>query len=53
MHKARLKSIFNNYIAKRNKQIINLRKKGKSLKFISAKFGLTIRHISRVITKEN
>lgn len=42
-------SIFNHYLVRRNNQIVKLRHQGKSLKYLGRKFGLTIRHISRIL----
>lgn len=42
-------SVYKEYLNKRNKEILNLRKKGKSLKEIASKFNLSIRQISRIL----
>jgi len=44
-------SVFKNYLKNRNRKIFILRSKGKSLKELSKKFNLSIRHISRIINK--
>ncbi|MEK7449214.1 MAG: hypothetical protein AAB019_06990 [Planctomycetota bacterium] len=49
MIKSRLNFIFVKYLTKRNNRIVKLRRQGKSLKFIAAKFDLTSRHISRIL----
>ncbi|MFH1352415.1 MAG: hypothetical protein ABIH68_02440 [bacterium] len=49
MHKKKLNNIFRHYLAQRDKEIILLRKKGKLLKVIAGKFGLSVRQVSRII----
>ncbi|MCM8800631.1 MAG: helix-turn-helix domain-containing protein [Candidatus Omnitrophica bacterium] len=44
-----MNSIFKDFLKKRNQKIITLRKKGISLKELSKKFNLSIRHISRIL----
>jgi len=51
MHKEKLNNIFRHYLVQRNKKIILLRKKGKLLKVIAREFGLSIRQVSRIISR--
>lgn len=44
-----LSKIFADYLKKRNEKILQLRKQGKSIKYIARKFKLTERHIRRII----
>jgi len=48
-----LSKIFVSYLNKRNKKIINLRKKGKTIKEIAYKFKLSERHIRRILKKKD
>jgi len=48
MDKSKL-SVFKKFLIKRNLKIINLRKRGVTLKEISRKFNLSIRQISRIV----
>ncbi len=47
------KTIYREYLDKRNKKIIELRKKGRALKWLAYKFKLSIRQISRILAKHS
>ena len=46
-------SIYREYLKERNKKIIELRKQGKSLKWLAYEFKLSIRQISRILAKHS
>jgi len=47
------KTIYREYLDKRNKKIVELRKQGKSLKWLAYEFKLSIRQISRILAKHS
>jgi len=45
------KTVYREYLDRRNKKIIELRRKGKTLKWLAYEFKLSIRQISRILAK--
>jgi Mor family transcriptional regulator len=48
---AELTSTYSGFLNRRNKEILELREKGKPLKHLAFKYDLSIRQISRIIEK--
>ncbi|MCD5390598.1 hypothetical protein LR007_01855 [candidate division NPL-UPA2 bacterium] len=44
-------TVFKQYLEKRNRRILEARKKGKLLKLLASEFNLTERHIQRILKK--
>ena len=47
--KRKLTPVYSEFLQNRNREILELRKQGESLKYLADRFNLSIRQISRVI----
>lgn len=48
---AKLTSAYSDFLNERNQRIYRLRRRGKTLKYLSVRFDLSIRQISRIINR--
>lgn len=48
---AKLTSPYSDFLEERNRKIFQLRKQGRSLKYLAEKFNLSIRQVSRILNK--